>query len=102
MSGEWSSGLNRFRCPLSPVPCPLCGDSEIEVFQRIARRMLSRDIERFEVMVLVLDLRTVGGRKAEPAHDLFQLFDRLRDRVQPADAERLAGKGRIELRSILP
>ena len=61
--------------------------------------MIVRNVEGLEIVPLVLDLRPVGGREAEAAHDVLQLFDRLRDRVQPTKAEGLAGDGDVEWRA---
>ena len=54
---------------------------QVEVVQRVAGRMCGRDVEGLEVVPLVLDLRPVGHGEAEPAHDVLQFLDRLRDRV---------------------
>ena len=69
-----------------------------KILERIAGRMRPRDVERLEVVPLVLDLRALDGREAEPAHDVLHLLDRLRDRVQMAEAQRRAGQRRVERR----
>jgi hypothetical protein len=61
--------------------------------------MIGRNVERLEIVPLVLNLRPVGDREAQPPHNVLQLLDRLRDRVQMAEPQRLARNGRIELRS---
>jgi hypothetical protein len=74
----------------------LGGRAEVKVLERIAGGMCRRDIERLEVMELVFDLGPVGDRETEPAHDLLQLLNCLRNRVEPAQAARGAGQRGIE------
>ena len=95
----WLRSSSGVAAPVRRSPSPAPPRDQIKILQRIAGRMLERDVERLEVVPLVFDLRPLGRREAEPAHDVLQLFDRLRDRMQPADAERLAGQRRIELRA---
>src|SRR2546423_15197474 len=61
--------------------------------------MLGWNVERLEVMPLVLDFWSISRREAEPAHDVFQLLDRLRNRVQPSQPKRHAGQSEVELRA---
>ena len=49
------------------------------------------NVQRLEVVPLVFDFRPVGHREAEPTHDVFQFFDRLRERMQMPERERDAG-----------
>ena len=58
---------------------------DVEVVQRVAGRMLGRDVQGDEVVPLVLDLRAVGDAEAHPAEDVQQLVDRLHDHVRLAD-----------------
>src|SRR5262245_60076049 len=60
--------------------------------------MLWRNIERLEVVVLVLDLRSVGGRENEPPPYVLQRLRRRRDRGPPAQPQRPARQRQIELR----
>ena len=80
--------------PARPVVALM--DVQVEVFQRIAGRVLGRDVQGLEVVPLVLDLRPLGHGEPQPAHDLLQLLDRLRDRVQMAQAGADAGHRGIE------
>ena len=61
--------------------------------------MIGRDVQGLEVVPLVFDLRTVGHGESEPAHDLFQFLDRLRDRMEMAERRPRAGLRRIERRA---
>ncbi len=58
--------------------------------------MRGRNVQRFEVMPLIFDLGAHGHGEAEPAHDLFEFFDRLRQRMQPAQPFCSSGQGAIE------
>ena len=58
--------------------------------------MLGRDVQRLEVVPRVFHLRPFGRRETQPAHDLLQLVDRLRDRMQPAQPQADAGHRGIE------
>jgi len=53
--------------------------------------MIGRNIQRFEVVEFVLDLRTLGDLKAGAPEDLLDAQPRLRDRMQTA--LRLAAPG---------
>jgi hypothetical protein len=55
------------------------------------------DIKRLEIVPVIFDLRTLGSGEAETSHDIFDLANRLRDRVQFANPVRLAGQRGIEL-----
>ena len=52
----------------------------------------------FEVVPGVFHFRPVGHAEPQPAHDLLQLVDRLRDRVQPAQPGADAGNRGVERR----
>ena len=69
------------------------GRGQIEIFQRIAGRMGLGDVERLEVVPLVFDLGPIGDRETEPAHDVFEFFDRLRDRMEMAEPQRRCPAG---------
>ena len=43
--------------------------------------------ERLEVVPLVFDFGPAGHGEAEPAHDVLELFDRLRERMQMAEPQ---------------
>src|SRR5262249_40558574 len=45
-----------------------------------------------------LDLRPICGRKAQAAHNILQLLDRLRERMQATDSQAIARQRWIELR----
>ncbi len=48
------------------------------------RRMVRRNVERLEVVVVVLDFRAVGDVEAHAREQCFQAFERARDRMQSA------------------
>src|SRR5690606_17795951 len=58
------------------------GRGQVEVFEWIAGRVRRGNIERLEIVPLVLDLWTLGHREPEPAHDLLEFFDCLRQGMQ--------------------
>ena len=80
----------------SQVPCVAARDRQVEVVQRITCRMCQRNIQRLEVVPLVFDLRTVRHRKAQPAHDAFEFFDRLGDGMQTPQSHAAARQRGIE------
>ena len=91
------------RAGLAAEPRRASGDAgrgEIEILERIAGRMRSGDIQGLEIVPLVLDFRSRGNRKAQPAHDVLELFDGKRQRVQMAPSwsrtwkRGVAGRGR--------
>ena len=49
------------------------------------RRMIRGDVQRFEVVPVVFDLRAVGDGEAGVAEDLLDAPAHARDRMQPAD-----------------
>ena len=58
--------------------------------------MFGRDVQGLEIVPRVLHFRPVGHAEAQPAHNLLQFIDCLRDRVQPAQPGTNAGHRRIE------
>ena len=58
--------------------------------------MLGRDVERIEVVEIVLDMRTLGDGEAHLAEDRHQLFHGLADRVDEADLTRARGQGDVD------
>ena len=64
---------------------------EIEIVERIAGRMVERNVQRVEVVPFVFELRAVDNFKSEPANDLSELANGLRERMQPAQMDRRAG-----------
>ncbi len=81
--------------------------TEIEGVVHGARRVVRREVERLEVVPVVLDLRTVGQLIAQPPEDLGDAFQRPADRMQAtaetvaarqADVDGFAGQARIQYR----
>ena len=66
---------------------------EVEIVQRVARRVAFGDVQRDEVVELVLDLRAGGDGEAHAAEQLGQLVDDLHEDVAVADL-RAAGRAR--------
>ncbi len=57
---------------------------QIESIVHFARRVAGREIERSEIMEVILDVRTFGNRKAHVAENRYELFHRLSYRVDRA------------------
>jgi hypothetical protein len=81
---------------------------EVESVLHLPRRMLGRDVERLEIVPVVLDVRAFGDREAHVGEDRDDLLGDLRDRVDPSlrplaggqgDIGTLAGEPRLEGRS---
>ena len=70
---------------------------EPESVLHIARRVVARDVQRFEAEVFRLDFRTVEDGKAHPLEDVFQFHLRQGDRVERAETTALAGRGQVEI-----
>ncbi len=64
---------------------------DVERVLHAARRMVREHPQRREVVVVVLDLRSVGGREPHRREEALGVFLRARDRVQPS--ARLAAPG---------
>jgi hypothetical protein len=71
------------------------GSGEVEVVERIACGMIFWDVEGDKVVPLILDLRPFGDGETESPHDLLEMLDGLRDRVDDTDARAKAGQRRI-------
>ena len=56
--------------------------AQVERVLHVARRMIARDVEGLEVVVVALDLRTLGDREAEPGEDRDDLVVDARQRMQ--------------------
>ena len=83
---------------------------QVEGVLRRPRRVLRRVVERGEVVVLVLDLRALEHREAEPDEDVLHLAPDLGDQVQAAGRLRrvarqrhvdaVLGQAAVELRGL--
>src|SRR2546423_9835799 len=60
------------------------------------RRMRRRDVERLEVVPVVLDLRTFGDAVPQPGEDVLQLALDLRDEMQMPPGTAVAAGGQVE------
>jgi hypothetical protein len=58
--------------------------AEVERVVHRARRMVRREVQRLEIVEIVLDLRTVGEFVAEAAEDLGDALQRAADRMHAA------------------
>ena len=58
--------------------------AEIEGVVHRARRMVRREVQRLEVVPVVLDLRAVGELVAQPGEDVGDALERAPDRMQAA------------------
>ena len=68
----------------------------IEGVLRVARGVVLRDVERFEVIVVELDLRAFRDREAEADEDLLELVEHDVQRVLLADDDFLARQGDVD------
>ena len=69
---------------------------QIERIVLLPRGMLRRDVERGEVMEIVLDMRPFGNGEAHLAEDRDQLVDRLADRMDAAVVLGLHRQGDVD------
>ena len=69
---------------------------EIEGVLLLPRRMLGRDVERGEIVEIVLDMRALGDGEAHLAEDRDQLVDGLADRMDAALALGLHRQGDVD------
>ena len=69
---------------------------QVEVVERVARRVRRRDVQGVEVVADVLDLRPPRHGEPEPAEDVDQLVGRLGQRVPVAEPGPRAGQGQVE------
>ena len=65
---------------------------------RVARRMVVREVERLEVVVVVLHLGPLGDAVAELGEDLLHLADDQGHRVEAAERRPAAGEGDVDRR----
>ncbi len=70
--------------------------AEVERVVHRARRMVRREIQRFEIVIVVFDLGTFGDIVAEPREDLGHAVERARDRMQPAALGATAGQRDVD------
>ena len=79
--------------------------AEVERVVHGARRMVRREVQRLEVVPVVLDFRTVGEFIAKTAEDLGDAFQRATDRMHAAargiaarqgDVDGLPGQARVQ------
>ena len=100
-SSSGAAGRHRGPRAFDPgqVPVATAAVLRIKILQRVAGRMVGRDIQRLEIVPFVFDFRPVGDGESQPAHDLFQFFDRLRDRMQMAERGPRTGLRRIKRRA---
>ncbi len=70
--------------------------SEIQRVLHVARGMLVGHVERFEVVVVVLDLRAFEHLIAEPGEDLLHLLAHEAERMTMADGRRAAGQRDVD------
>ena len=79
--------------------------AEVERVVHGARRVMRREVQRFEVVPVVLDLRAVGQLVAQSAENVGDALQRAADRMQPAPravparqryVDGFAGQARVE------
>ena len=70
---------------------------QVEVVERVARRVGGRDVQGLEVVASVLDLRPPGDGEPEPAEEVHQLVGRLGQGVPMAELRpRPARQGHVQ------
>ncbi len=72
------------------------GRREIERVLHVAGGMLRRHVERFEVVVVVLELRPVDDQEAEAREDRFDALAKNRQRMPMADSPNAAGQRDVD------
>ena len=73
---------------------------QIEVIQRIPRRMFERDIQGLEIVPLVFHLRAIDRGEPQASHQVFEFLDRLRERMQVPQPRPDSRHGGIEARTV--
>ena len=58
----------------------------------VARRMIARNVERLEVVIVVLDLGSLVDREAQLDEDVDDLVEHLRERMEVPAREAHAGQ----------
>ena len=84
-----ASGSRASMC--APHVPPTIGALEVERVLHVARGMIRRHVERFEVVVVVFDLRAFEDLVAHAGEDVLDLLAHAHQRV---DAARAAARGR--------
>ena len=69
---------------------------EPERVLHVARRVVVRNIERFEAEVFRFNLRSVDDGEAHALEDIFKFHLRERNRMERAEAATFSGRGEIE------
>ena len=87
-----SGGSGRVLRRVPGVPRPVCGTArrEEEGVLHVARRVLGRHVQGFEVVVVVLDLRALEDLVAHPAEDRLDLVADVRERMEAAERSQAA------------
>ena len=83
-AGLHGAHLNRRGVGAQHLPLPVRVRWQIERVVHLPRRMIRRNVERGEVVEVVLDVRAFGNCEAHLGKDGDQLLDHLRDRVDTA------------------
>ncbi len=73
---------------------PSIGDEKCIL--HVARRMVFGNIERFEIVVVVFDVRTAGDLEAHAPKDIDDLVDHQRQRMAAAALPARAGEGDVD------
>ena len=69
--------------------------AEIQGVLHVARGMVGRHVQGFEVVVVVLDLGSLEDLVTHVGEDVFHLLPDAHQRVHAADRDRSAGEGHV-------
>ena len=72
------------------------GRVQVQRVLHVARGMLRRHVERFEVVVIVLELRPLDDDEAEPQEDRFDAVAQQRQRMAMTDERRAPRQRHVE------
>src|SRR5947209_8760943 len=70
--------------------------ADVKRIPHVARRMVGRDIQSLEIVIVGFDFRTLYVLKSKPMKDFFHFSKRLRDRMKAAIGKWIAGKREID------
>ena len=88
------------RCLTSQQDWSTGGDrctGDVKIVQRVAGRVIFRNVQCFEVMSLIFNLRTINNGESESSHQFTELAHDLRDRMQMTNPWSLTGQCDIKI-----
>ena len=91
-----SCGSAPATCACAACTCSSCAELDVDRVLHRAGRVCRRDVERLEVVPVVLDLGTLGDPVAEPDEDVLELAPDLRDEVEVTVAATVPTDGEVD------